>query len=143
MNLKELREIIAIFENANISELDVERQGMKIRLKKGPGGTEVSQSTAEIPSEIPPAPTAAELSGKYTEIKSPMVGTFYTAPAPDAEPFVEEGDEIQEGQVICIIEAMKLMNEIKAETKGRVQKILVENGQAVEFNQPILLIEVV
>ena len=71
-----------------------------------------------------------------------MVGTFYRTPAPDASPFVEEGDEIEKGQVICIIEAMKLMNEIKAEVSGRIKKILVENGQAVEFNQPIFVVEV-
>ena len=145
MNLKELREIIAIFEDANISELDVERQGMKIRLKKGTGGTEISQSSVEIPSgtAAPHPEPEKEQAEKHTEIKSPMVGTFYRTPAPDASPFVEEGDEIEKGQVICIIEAMKLMNEIKAEVNGRIKKILVENGQAVEFNQPIFLIEVV
>ncbi len=144
MNLKELREIIAIFEDANISELDVERQGMKIRLKKGAGGIEVSQSSVEIPSGTAPprSEPEKEQAEKHTEIKSPMVGTFYRTPAPDAEPFVEEGDEIEKGQVICIIEAMKLMNEIKAEVKGHIKKILVENGQAVEFNQPIFVVEV-
>ena len=71
-----------------------------------------------------------------------MVGTFYRAPAPDADPFVEEGDEIQKEQVICIIEAMKLMNEIKSEVDGRIKEMLVENGQAVEFDQPLFLVEV-
>ena len=143
MNLKELREIIAIFEEANISELDVERQGMKIRLKKGTGGTEVSQSRVDIPSgTAPPFPEPEKKQvEKHTEIKSPMVGTFYRTPAPDVGPFVEEGDEIEEGQIICIIEAMKLMNEIKSEVRGRIKEILVENGQAVEFNQPIFLVE--
>ena len=144
MNLKELKEIIAMFEEADISELDVERQGMKIRLKKGVTG-EISQQHVVVPSKISPQ---ERVEGKtvgeenVVEIKSPMVGTFYRAPAPDADPFVEEGDEIQKEQVICIIEAMKLMNEIKSEHNGRIKKILVESGQAVEFNQSLFLVEV-
>ena len=144
MNLKELKEIIAMFEEASISELDVERQGMKIRLKKGVAG-EIGQQHVVVSSQISPSEKVKEeevKGGNLIEIKSPMVGTFYGAPAPDADPFVEEGDEIQKEQVICIIEAMKLMNEIKSELDGRVKKILVENGQAVEFNQPLFLMEV-
>ncbi len=144
MNLKELKEIIAMFEETNISELDVERQGMKIRLKKGVAG-EISQQHVVVPSQISPSEKVKEeevKGGNLIEIKSPMVGTFYRAPAPDADPFVEEGDEIQKEQVICIIEAMKLMNEIKSEVNGRIKEILVENGQAVEFDQPMFLIEI-
>ncbi len=144
MNLKELKEIIALFEEANISELDVERQGVKIRLKKGVTG-EVIQQHVAVPSQSSPLGNVKEGEIKeenLVEIKSPMVGTYYTSPAPDADLFVREGEEIEKGQVICIIEAMKLMNEIKSEVDGRIKKILVENGQAVEFNQPLFLIEV-
>ena len=144
MNLKELKEIIAMFEEANISELDVERQGVKIRLKKGVTG-EISQQHVVVPSQVSPAEKVKEgevKEGNLVDVKSPMVGTFYTAPAPDADPFVKEGDEIEKGQVICIIEAMKTMNEIKSELSGLIKKILVENGQAVEFNQPLFVIEV-
>ena len=144
MNLKELKEIIALFEEANISELDVERQGVKIRLKKGVTG-EVIQQHVVVPSQVSPLEKVKEGEIKeenLVEIKSPMVGTYYTSPAPDADLFVREGEEIEKGQVICIIEAMKLMNEIKSEVDGRIKKILVENGQAVEFNQPLFLIEV-
>ena len=143
MNLKELKEIIAMFEEASISELDVERQGVKIRLKKGAAG-EVTQQQVSVRTEVPPAKKVEEEEVKkenITEIKSPMVGTFYMSPAPDAEPFVEEGDEIEKGQVICIIEAMKLMNEIKSDLSGRIKKILVENGQVVEFNQSLFVVE--
>ena len=145
MNLKELKEIIAVFEQADISELDLERQGVKIRLKKMVEPMQTVQTVQLQPQGIPPAavpPGGGEESEEETiRIKSPVVGTFYRAPAPDASPFVEEGDEIHEGQVICIIEAMKLMNEIKSEINGTVKKVLVENGQAVEFDQPIFLIK--
>lgn len=144
MNLKELKEIIAMFEEANISELDVERQGVKIRLKKGVTG-EIGQQHVVVPSQVSPPEKAKEgevEERNLVEVKSPMVGTFYGAPAPGADPFVKEGDEIEKGQVICVIEAMKLMNEIKSELNGRIKKMLVENGQAVEFNQPLFVVEV-
>lgn len=144
MNLKELKEIIAIFEQANITELDVERQGVRVRLRKGPGGEISRQEVVSAPDanvqkeQADEKPTDEE---KFTEIRAPMVGTFYITSAPGEEPFVAEDDEIEEGQVICIIEAMKLMNEIKSEIKGRIKKILVETGQAVEFDQPLFLVE--
>ena len=142
MNLKELKEIIALFEQADISELDVERQGVKIRLKKG---TETELPVRNQPQPQPetlPLPEEKQEEKNTVEIKSPMVGTFYKSPAPDAEPFLEEGDEVREGQIICIIEAMKLMNEVKSEVSGRIKKMLVENGQPVEFDQPIFLVQV-
>ena len=98
-----------------------------------------------VPSLISPSGKVKEGEVKeenLIEVKSPMVGTFYRAPAPDADPFVKEGDEVEKEQIICIIEAMKLMNEIKSELSGRIKKILVESGQAVEFNQPLFVIEV-
>ncbi|MCD5402024.1 acetyl-CoA carboxylase biotin carboxyl carrier protein [candidate division NPL-UPA2 bacterium] len=156
MNLKELREIIAIFERADISELDLEREGMRIKLKKGlspevaalspspereAGETVVPVTPGEAKGESFPDRGRGQAGKGLVEISSPMVGTFYLAPSPEAKPFVEEGDEIEEGQVICIIEAMKLMNEIKSEVKGRAVKILAENGHPVEFGQALFMIE--
>lgn len=153
MNLKELKELITIFEEADITELEVEREGVKIRLKKG---REKESPTITLaapplisPSEIPRVtPALAEKEEKKAEageglikIEAPMVGTFYRAASPEAAPFVEEGTAIEKGQVVCIIEAMKLMNEIKAEIKGKVKKILVENGHTVEYGQALFLIE--
>ena len=149
MNIKELKEIIEIFENSRITEMDLERQGVRISLKKSGGAdSEIRVEAVRsdevtigdvapgegLPGEEPPENTA--------EIRTPMVGTFYRTPAPDAEPFVEEGDVVREGDVICIIEAMKLMNEIKSEVNGTIVKVLAENGQAVEFNQPLFIVEV-
>ncbi len=147
MNLKELKEMINLMNENNLVELEIEREGLKIRIKKGISGIpEITQEKYIIqPSGLTPAvhPTKeAEIpSIKRVEIKAPMVGTFYRTPAPDAPPFIEVGDEIEPGQVICIIEAMKLMNEIKAEIKGRVAEILVENAEPVEFGQTLFLIE--
>ena len=94
------------------------------------------QTEAKLPSTVPPEPTAGLI-----EIKAPMVGTFYTAPAPDTPPYVSLNQKIEVGQVVCIVEAMKLMNEIESETAGRVSKIMVENGQPVEFGQVLFLID--
>ena len=99
-------------------------------------------AAAEVPAKPEPAPSAeSEVPSNLRQILSPMVGTFYRAPSPDANPFVKVGDRVSEETVLCIIEAMKLMNEIKAETAGRIVKILVENAHPVEFNQPLFLIE--
>ncbi len=145
MNIKELREIIEIFENSRITEMDLERQGVRISLKKT-----AQEYAREIRIEAPAADEFAGVSVETqgpddegsAEVRTPMVGTFYSAPTPDSDPFVEEGDTVSEGDVVCIIEAMKLMNEIKSEISGKVVKVLVENGQAVEFNQPLFLVEV-
>ena len=146
VNLKELKDLIALMNEHQLLEIELEREGMKIRLRKG--GGEEGVVVERLPSSRPPAaPTGpvpvpdlpAQPSG--TEIKSPMVGTFYRAPAPEAPPFVEVGQEIQVGQVLCILEAMKLMNEIKSEIKGRITQLLVENGQPVEFGQVLFLVE--
>lgn len=149
MNIKELKEIIEIFENSRITEMDLERQGVRISLKKS-GGIDSEIRVEAVRSDeaaIGDAAPGEELPGEESpentaEIRTPMVGTFYRTPAPDAEPFVEEGDVVREGDVICIIEAMKLMNEIKSEVNGTVVKVLAENGQAVEFNQPLFIVEV-
>ncbi len=150
MNLKEIKEVIQLMNENGLSEIEIEKDGLKVRLKKGMGGS-VEQSIVyeSRPSQhvvrssdlggnapAPATPTIAKAS-----IKSPMVGTFYAAGAPDAAPFVQPGTQVEVGQVICIIEAMKLMNEIKAEVRGRVTEILVHNGDPVEFGQPLFIIE--
>ncbi len=157
MNIKEIKEMINLMNENNLTELEVEKEGMRIRLKKGSSG-EISMedlrgkmslapsSGAEAPAYAPPAPAAKEAlektaPSKTVEIKAPMVGTFYRAPSPESPAFVEINQEIEVGQVICIIEAMKLMNEIKSEIRGRIVDILVDNAEPVEFGQPLFLIE--
>ena len=148
MNLKEIKEMIQLMNENGLSEFEMEKDGLKIRLRKGAGGavepTLVYETRpagqargAEAPARaVPAAPSAAK-----TTIKSPMVGTFYAAPAPDAAPFVQVGASVEVGQVICVIEAMKLMNEIKAEVRGKIVEVLVHNGDPVEFGQPLFLVE--
>ena len=146
VNVKELENLIALMNAHGLVELEIEREGMKVRLKKagaGPEGVVVERApVAPIPAAAGPVPVpepAPQVEG--AEIKSPMVGTFYRAPAPEAPPFVEVGQEIGVGQVLCILEAMKLMNEIKSEVKGRIVKICVENAQPVEFGQVLFMVE--
>jgi acetyl-CoA carboxylase biotin carboxyl carrier protein len=159
MNIKEIKEMINLMNENNLMEIEVEKDGMRIRLKKGatgditmedlrgkmvyaPGAAEqplYAPATAPAPSQ----PSADKASAPKTtlEIKAPMVGTFYRAPSPESPPFVEINQEIEVGHVVCIVEAMKLMNEIKSEIRGKVVDILVDNAEPVEFGQPLFLIE--
>ena len=150
MNVKELKEMIALMNENGLVEIEIEREGLRIRLKKsaGSGVPEITQESyiVHAPQAAGAAAAAAvkeaeAAKSKYIEIKAPMVGTFYRAPAPDAPPFVEKGAIIEPGQVICIVEAMKLMNEIKSEVKGKIVDITVENAQPVEFGHVLFLIE--
>ncbi len=155
ITIEHLREIIRLCRENDIAELKVKHQGMRIYVKArtGPGAVEyvAAPPAAAVPAAIAPPSDAALVSStpaeieseesKYVVVRSPMVGTFYRAPAPDAAPFVEVGDAVRENTVLCIVEAMKLMNEIKAETRGVVAKILVENAQSVEYNQPLFWIK--
>ena len=147
VNLKELKDLIALMNEHQLVEMELEREGMKVRLRKASGGEEgvvVERFPASRPAAVPTGPVPVpDVPAKPigTEIKSPMVGTFYRAPAPEAPPFVEVGQEISVGQVLCIIEAMKLMNEIKSEVKGRILQILVENAQPIEFGQVLFIVE--
>ena len=144
MNMKELNEMIRLMDENNLSELEIEKEGLRIKLKKESGKVKKEIVLApEAPEEAErPAPSGGEKPAQnLIEIKSPMVGTFYRAPSPESAPYVEEGKAIEPGEVICIIEAMKLMNEIKSEVRGVVKEILVENGEPVEFGQALFYVE--
>lgn len=149
MNLKEIKELITLMNENSLTELEIEREGLRVKLKKLPeGGFEQRIETIpaqyapqQAQSQETPRPAAEEAAKKYVEIKTPMVGTFYEAPSPDSPPYVEVGSQISPGQILCVIEAMKLMNEIKSEVKGRVVEKLAENAQPVEYGQVLFLIE--
>lgn len=151
MRAKTLKQLIELVEQSNIGELEITRWGTKIRISKTGAGAVVNSVPGQFVPAVPvpvaaaiaDATVAAEVpeSGNSLEVKSPMVGTFYTAPSPEAEAFVKVGDTVSPGTVLCIIEAMKLMNEIDCESSGKIVKILVENGTAVDYNQPMFLIE--
>ncbi|MEW6274252.1 MAG: acetyl-CoA carboxylase biotin carboxyl carrier protein [Bacillota bacterium] len=132
MDFQEIRELIRLIDQTSIAELSLESNGIKVAIKKGFGGPESAEDKTDLFREA-----KEKGSIKFTEVVSPMVGTFYRAPAPDAPPFVQPGDIVQTGQTLCIIEAMKMMNEIKAEITGEIVEILVENGESVEYGQPL------
>ena len=143
MDLDKIKEILALMDENDLAEVEIEEEGKKIRLRK----TEVKVApvvAAARPPEQAPAqvPQAPERPKDCTEIPSPMVGTFYRASSPDADPYVKGGDVVEPETIICIIEAMKVMNEIKAEMHGEIVDILVENGDVIEFGQPLFLIRV-
>ncbi len=151
MNPKELKEMLNLMAEYGLTELEIEKNGFKIRLKKGSGGSVVIQreeagEVQVIKSAEKAEPKSVNAGAAKEEVgvvivRSPMVGTFYSAPAPDQEAYVTKGKNIASGDTLCIIEAMKLMNEIKAELSGRVIDILVQNGQPVEFDQPLFKIQ--
>ncbi len=150
MNIKEIKEMINLMNENSLSELEIEKDDMRIRLKKTANGIEgfdgsvvlQGQTVGPAGGKVQALQAAEEKNEiKTVEIKSPMVGTFYRAPNPEAASYVDVGTTIEPGQVICIIEAMKLMNEIKSEIKGKILEILVDNAEPVEFGQPLFLIE--
>jgi len=143
MYIKEIKDMINLMNENNLTELEIEKEGVRIRLKKGSGGYEqrieyVSPSPAQVKAQ--PAAEAVEKKN-VIEVKAPMVGTFYRSPSPEAPAYVNIGDVIEPGQVICIIEAMKLMNEIKSEVKGKIVDIQVDNAEPVEFGQVLFILE--
>src|SRR5262245_43839300 len=148
IEMADLRRLIRLVQKTGIGELEVSTGGRTVRIASQAGVAPVSTATLAAPH---PAPSAAAsgaspagspgATGNQVVITSPMVGTFYRAPAPDAEPYVEVGDVVEVGQTVCIVEAMKLMNEIESEVKGRIVRILVENAQPVEYGQKLFLIE--
>jgi acetyl-CoA carboxylase biotin carboxyl carrier protein len=145
--ISELRRLIRLVQRTGIGELEVTAGGKTVRISARAAAdpaaavsqtiTGATPTTPAVPSR-PDSPAATE---ELTPVLSPMVGTFYRAPAPDADPYVEVNDTVEIGQTVCIIEAMKLMNEIECEAKGRVVRVLVENGQPVEYGQKLFLIE--
>ena len=150
-DLVELRHLIRLVQKTGIGELELSSGGRSVRISASPSGAgswvAAPAAAPATPARAAAAPAAAEAKpaadpeSHLKAVTSPMVGTFYRSPAPDADPFVEVGDVIEVGQTVCIIEAMKLMNEIEAETKGRVVMLLVENAQPVEFGQKLFLVE--
>jgi len=144
MDLRKLKKLIDLVEASGIAELEITEGEEKVRIAKGGQVTVAPATAAPPPTSSTPAAAAAEPAAATAEqghtMKAPMVGTFYRAAAPDAKPFVEVGQAVEEGQTICIVEAMKLMNEIEADASGTVVAILVENGQPVEYGQPLFVI---
>ena len=144
MNIKKIEEVVKLMEKHGLTEISVEEEGVKIHLKKGSSGT-IEQTLEMRPHILAPATQEASPAQQekqnVVEIKAPMVGTFYKSPSPDSNPFVEVGGKVAEGDVVCVIEAMKLMNEIKSEVKGKIVDVLVGNGEPVEFGQIMFLVE--
>lgn len=142
LDLEEIRALIRLATEADITELDVDAPHVKVRIKKA-ARNPVEPLAAKVPrpdGAIPEAASAA-LEGGLVPITAPMVGTFYRAPKPDAPPFVSEGDEVRVGQTVCILEAMKLFNEISSDVGGRIARVLAENGAPVEYGQPLFLVD--
>ena len=155
MDIKQIQDLIKFVSKSGVNEVSIEEQDFKITIKTNPEPTYV---TATVPTQVQsvpaPAPVAAAPAAaapiasspapddsKYITIKSPMIGTFYRSSTPDKPSFVNVGDEIAEGQVLCIIEAMKLFNEIESEVSGKIVKVLTDNSQPVEYDQPLFLVE--
>ncbi len=149
MDLKDIKAIIDLMKKNSITEFELERQDSKIRLKRGFNGSTSPAASYEdtltlppiqpvisVPPAVPVGNMPAAATGEV-EIKSPMIGTFYRAPSPEAASYIEVGSEVNPDTVVCIIEAMKVMNEIKAEAKGVITQVLVENAKPVEFGQPL------
>ncbi len=137
---KQLKELLILLGESDIQEFVLEGQDFRLELRRYQGGQSTAVplgSPVVVPPEpSPPAPPPGR--SDLIDVRAPMVGTFYCAPAPDEAPFVKVGDKVQVGQTLCILEAMKLMNEIEADTPGQVVEILVENGTPVEFDQPLI-----
>ena len=160
MDLNYVKKLIKMLDSSDLAEIEIEEEGSKIRLSKPRPKVTQNIPTVHLPNYFDQGLAAsresqltqdeqkaeakkeeAALSENVVEVRSPMVGTFYRSPSPDADPYVKIGSDIKAGNTICIIEAMKLMNEIESEVSGKVVKILAENGQAVEFDQVLFLVE--
>jgi len=161
MDLKEIKKILDMIAESDVNQVTIEEGDFKIKVKKTP---DVAQSSAPVQYQMPAAPqqpqqpqaaqpqsagggqasstaeSEREEAPDGSVVESPIVGTFYRAPSPDADDFVKVGDQVEKGQTLCIVEAMKIMNEIESEFSGEVKKILVENGEPVEFEQPLFII---
>lgn len=155
MKAKEIQELIDFISNSGLAEVKIETEEFKLSIKKYSEAPSVKVETVAVPAAaavpVAPAPVAAapapaaapakEDTSRYVEIKSPMIGTFYRTPNPDSDPFVSVGDKVTAGQTVCIIEAMKLFNEIESEVSGKIVKVLVDNSSPVEYDQPLFLVD--
>ncbi|GGC24567.1 acetyl-CoA carboxylase, biotin carboxyl carrier protein [Parapedobacter defluvii] len=154
MDIKQIQDLIKFVAKSGVNEVSIEEEDFKITIKTNQAPTYVTATVPTAPQVQPaatvpapaaeaPQPTApkTEDTSNYVTIKSPMIGTFYRSPSPDKPVFVNVGDEITAGKVVCIVEAMKLFNEIESEVSGRIVKILVDDAQPVEYDQPLFLVE--
>jgi len=151
MDKNELKELIDLMHETDVTEIDIESEGKRIRIKRGPQPAVGKTEPIEIAksSVLSEGDETAEATGSakpanedsYVKVNSPIVGSFYSSPSPDALPFVEVGTDVTKGQVLCIIEAMKLMNEIESDANGTIVSVLAQNGQSVEYGQPLFLID--
>jgi acetyl-CoA carboxylase biotin carboxyl carrier protein len=142
LDLEQLRELIRLLDESNLTEIEVEHDDDRIRVRRDPavlGAPVVTSSVGTAQARPAEEPSTPEDDAVY--VTSPFVGTFYRSPSPESDPFVEIGDEIVAGQVLCIVEAMKLMNEIEADTAGKVVEVLVENGKPVEYGDKLFRLE--
>jgi acetyl-CoA carboxylase biotin carboxyl carrier protein len=144
MNNKEIRDLLQLIEQCSIEEFELERSGLRLRVRKAPARPAEAHLGGPTVISVPVRPAAdAVATVKPVEdeslhvFKAPIVGTFYITPKPDAEPFVRVGDRVRKGTVLCVIEAMKLFNQIECDVDGNVVRVLVENGQAVEYGEPL------
>lgn len=161
MDLNHLRRLVKIFDDSTLENLEIEEEGIKVKFARTKSTNVINYSVPEVATIVPQAqiqtaPTLIQSeviekplikinTEEHTdlfEIKSPMVGTFYRSPSPDSASFVDVGQSIRKGQVLCIIEAMKLMNQIESEVNGTIEKVLIDNGKPVEFGQPLFLVKV-
>ncbi|MDP8298659.1 MAG: acetyl-CoA carboxylase biotin carboxyl carrier protein [Candidatus Tantalella remota] len=140
MNIKKITELVELMNENGLTEIEIEQEGMKVKLTKRAQGV-VEQVVTSVAAPAQASESPKEEKGNRKEIKAPMVGTFYASPSPEADAYVAVGDVIQKGDVLCIVEAMKLMNEVKAEFGGRVVEIAVENAEAVEYGQTMFVVE--
>ena len=162
MEVREIKALVVLMNDYGLVELEIEDKKGKVRLVRGgaPGEAAPAMAPAAAPARASAAPLSApsrpapaaprsggpiaaplELAPNQVLVESPMVGTFYRSPSPDSDPFVNEGDSVRKGQTVCIIEAMKMMNEVEAPAGGRVVRIIADNGQAIEYGQPLMVIE--
>jgi acetyl-CoA carboxylase biotin carboxyl carrier protein len=158
MDIKEIQELIRFVAKSGVNEVELERDGFKLSIKANAPAPVAQAVAAPMPMQVaapapvaaapaaaapvaPAAPAAASNESNYLTITSPMIGTFYRTPGPDKDPFVNVGDVVEPGKVVCIVEAMKLFNEIESEVKGRIVKVLVDNASPVEYGQPLFLVD--
>jgi len=142
MDIRKVKKLIELLEESDVAEIEIHEGEESVRISRASTAvvTPMAAPVAAAPVAAP-APAAAEPEVQGHAVRSPMVGTFYASPSPDASAFVKEGDTVSAGQTLCIIEAMKILNQIESDKAGKITKILVENGQPVEFDQPLFIIE--